>query len=103
MTGMKIYNPFANRRRTAASLIMAALLFVLAVFAIWQAIMVNTAHSSFENYYAFRGCTQLISRTDTYGLCRTNSGTTIKMVKNKGKWYLDGDLPVCVFHGAICI
>jgi hypothetical protein len=55
------------------------------------------AHSSFENYYAFRGCTQLLQKTSTYGVCKTDSGETIKLVLYKGKWYLDGDLPVCNF------
>jgi len=56
------------------------------------------AHSSFDNYYAFRGCTQLLQKTGTYGICKTDSGETIKMVLYKGKWYLDGDLPVCYFN-----
>ena len=55
------------------------------------------AHSSFENYYAFRGCIQLLQKTETFGICKTDSGQTIKMVLYKGKWYLDGDLPVCDF------
>jgi len=55
------------------------------------------AHSSFENYYAFRGCTQLVQKTDSFGICKTDSGETIKMILYKGKWYLDGDLPVCDF------
>ena len=55
------------------------------------------AHSNFENYYAFRGCTQLLQKTNTYGICKTDSGETIKLVLYKNKWYLDGDLPVCYF------
>lgn len=53
----------------------------------------NIAHSTFENYYAFRGCQTLIDRTDTYGDCRLADGTTIKLVLINGKWYLDGDGP----------
>jgi len=55
------------------------------------------AHSNFDNYYAFRGCTQLLQKTNTYGICKTDSGETIKLVLYKNKWYLDGDLPVCYF------
>jgi hypothetical protein len=58
----------------------------------------HKAHSTFENYYKFRGCVQLLQRTDTYGICKVNSGETIKIVKYQNKWYLDGDLPVCTFN-----
>ena len=51
------------------------------------------AHSSFENYYKFRGCVGLIEKTDTYGVCELSSGKIIKLVKFQNKWYLDGDLP----------
>ncbi len=51
------------------------------------------AHSSFENYYAFRGCVNLIQKTDSYGICRLASGQEIKIVEYNGAWYLDGDLP----------
>jgi hypothetical protein len=56
------------------------------------------AHSSFENYYAFRGCKQLLQKTDGFGICKTDSGDVIKIVLYEGKWYLDGDLPVCYFN-----
>lgn len=59
------------------------------------------AHSTFENYYAFRGCSKLLTKTNTYGLCKTNTGETIKIVKFNDRWYLDGDLPAC-FMG-ICL
>jgi hypothetical protein len=59
------------------------------------------AHSSFENYYAFRGCKELLQKTDSYGICRTDGGNTIKIVLYNGRWYLDGDLPVCYFN--ICL
>lgn len=51
------------------------------------------AHSTFDNYYAFRGCTQLLQETDTSGVCKTDSGQTITIVEYQGKWYLQGDLP----------
>jgi hypothetical protein len=58
----------------------------------WNQYLKN-AHSSFEKYYDFRGCKKLIERTDTYGVCLTDKGETIKIVKYEGKWFLDGDLP----------
>ena len=65
----------------------------LIIFGVFQVRMLNKAHSTFDNYYAFRGCTQLITKTPTYGICKTGSGQTIKIVLYHGKWYLDGDLP----------
>lgn len=59
----------------------------------WWVHKLNVAHSTFENYYAFRGCERLIERTDSYGTCVTNSGKTIKIVQYEGRWFLDGDLP----------
>lgn len=53
----------------------------------------HVAHSTFENYYKFRGCAELVEKTDTYGTCRLSSGEVIKIVKFQGQWYLDGDLP----------
>ena len=71
------------------------------IIAVHQVITLRKAHSTFENYYAFRGCVALIDKTDTYGHCRLASGQTIKLVKYQGKWFLDGDLPWgCV--GKIC-
>ncbi len=67
---------------------------ILAV-ALPQAIITAKAHETFEGYYAFRGCAQLIEKTDTYGICKTTSGDTIKIVKYNNEWYLDGDLPLC--------
>jgi hypothetical protein len=69
--------------------------FVVAVgaLAISQFFVLQKAHSTFDNYYAFRGCTQLLSRTDTSGVCKTSSGDTITIVLINGKWYLQGDGP----------
>lgn len=53
------------------------------------------AHRTFENYYAFRGCVQLVEKTDTYATCKLTSGKIIKIVKYNNRWYLDGDLPIC--------
>lgn len=68
---------------------------IIAALFVWQMITLRTAHSTFENYYAFRGCVQLMARTDTYGICKTASGQTIKIVLFEGRWYMDGDLPMC--------
>lgn len=76
----------------ALALLVVAVIFILCAS---QFLYVEKAHSTFENYYAFRGCTQLVERTDMYGICKTSSGQTIKMVLANGKWYLDGDLPTC--------
>ncbi len=74
---------------------------LLFVFAINQFFLLRKAHSTFENYYTFRGCTQILKRTQDYGICKINTGQTIKIVKFQGKWYLDGDLPwACL--GRIC-
>jgi len=66
-----------------------------------QAVVPRKAHSTFENYYAFRGCAQLVERTSDYGVCRLASGKAVKIVRFRGRWYLDGDLPVCV--GGLCL
>lgn len=69
------------------------LVLLLVIFGIYEVRLLNNAHSTFDNYYAFRGCTELIKRTPTYGICKTNSGQVIKIVLYHGKWYLNGDLP----------
>jgi hypothetical protein len=70
-----------------------ALLALFGIFSVYQVQKLNKAHSTFENYYTFRGCAKLVSKTDDAGACETKSGQTIKIVKFDGKWYLDGDLP----------
>lgn len=63
--------------------------------------ILRKAHSTFENYYAFRGCKQLLEKKADYGICKTENNQTIKIVKFNDKWYLDGDLPWgCV--GSLC-
>ena len=80
--------------------VLACLLILGGAFA-YQWNYLRVAHSTFDNYYAFRGCTQLISRTDTSGTCKLADGRTITIVEYQGKWYLDGDLPwACL--GDIC-
>jgi hypothetical protein len=75
------------------SVIVVLLLVVAGIFVVGQILFLQKAHSTFESYYNFRGCVQLISTTTDSGICRTGSGQMIKMVKFDGKWYLDGDLP----------
>ena len=66
---------------------------IVAVFGAYQVRLLNIAHSTFQNYYQFRGCTQLVEKTDTYGICKLASGQVIKIVEIQNKWYLDGDGP----------
>ncbi len=63
------------------------------VFGVYQYFALRKAHSTFENYYAFRGCTALLEKNDTYAVCKLPSGNTIKLVKINDAWYLDGDGP----------
>lgn len=63
------------------------------IFLAYQVYTTNLAHSTFERYYAFRGCTQLLDKTDTYGDCKLANGQTIKIVLIDGRWFLDGDGP----------
>lgn len=74
-------------------IILILIIAALIVFAVQQVYTLNIAHSSFENYYKFRGCNKLVEKTDTYATCLTNSGQNIKIVLINGKWYLDGDGP----------
>ncbi len=71
------------------------------LFAFNQWLYLRKAHSTFENYYAFRGCMKLLERKSTYGVCQLKDSSTIKIVKYHDKWYLDGDLPwACI--GNVC-
>jgi len=77
-------------------IVLAAVTVVVAIVInvfIGQLFTLQNAHSSYENYYKFRGCTESVSRSDTSGLCNLPSGETIKIVESHNKWYLDGDLP----------
>lgn len=82
---------------TFAVVIMVAVI----IFGISWVIYLHKAHSTFENYYAFRGCQKLLIKTADYGTCQLTSGTAIKIVKYQDKWYLDGDLPWLCW-GKIC-
>lgn len=74
-------------------LIIILVFIIFAILAIYWFNTLQIAHSTFEDYYKFRGCTELINKTEDYGFCKINSGQIIKIVKYNGKWYLDGDLP----------
>ena len=86
-----------QRKKITLLAVIGILVVILLVLAVQRALLVRRAHSSFENYYTFRGCVQLLQKTDTYATCQLASGATIKMVNVNNKWYLDGDLPVCYF------
>lgn len=89
-----------TRIKTVTFIVLFAIIIILA-FGVSKYLALRKAHSTFEDYYVFRGCSQLLNKTDTYGTCETSSGQTIKIVKYDSKWYLDGDLPWgCV--GKIC-
>ena len=81
-----------KRVRILISIILSLLL-ILSILAVYQINYLQTAHSTFKNYYKFRGCTDLINKTEDYGFCKINSGQIIKIVKYKNRWFLDGDLP----------
>jgi hypothetical protein len=78
-------------RRVFGFIVVLAIVFF--AFAMYQIYNLNIAHSTFDDYYKFRGCSELIEKTDTYGTCRLANGETIKIVKFEGRWFLDGDLP----------
>ncbi len=72
---------------------MGIIVLLIFSFGVYYVFYLQKAHSTFENYYAFRGCTELLDKKDNYGVCRTNSGQTLKIVKYDNRWFLDGDLP----------
>ena len=73
-------------------LIIVLIVFLIG-FGIYWVVYLHKAHSTFDNYYTFRGCQKLLVKTDDYGTCQLKDGSVIKIVLYKGKWYLDGDLP----------
>jgi hypothetical protein len=81
------------KKKNVLSVLIIILIVAGAALAIDQFFVLQKAHSTFNNYYAFRGCVQLLQKTDTYGICKTVSGDTITIVEINGKWYLQGDGP----------
>lgn len=77
---------------SSKNIIFIIIIIIISLCLYWLNIL-KIAHSSFENYYKFRGCIQLIEKNDVYGTCRISSGETIKLVKFGEKWFLDDDLP----------
>ncbi len=82
--------------------IVLAILAVLFIVCVWQFATLRIAHSSFDNYAAFRGCEHVTNQTDTSGTCTLANGQSITMVQYRGKWYLQGDLPPLCF-GNFCL
>lgn len=82
-------------KKTRKNLVITALIIIglIIILGVYQVLMLNKAHSTFENYYSFRGCATLLERTDDYGVCQLINGQTIKIVKYQNRWFLDGDLP----------
>ncbi len=58
----------------------------------WNAYLIQ-AHSSFEHYYAFRGCKELVTKTDSDATCKLASGKMIRLVKIDIRWFLENDGP----------
>ncbi len=81
------------KNKKIALWIVGVLVVSAAALTVDQYFVLQKAHSTFDNYYAFRGCTQLISKTDTSGVCKTFSGATITIAEINGRWYLQGDGP----------
>jgi len=92
-----------NKKIIVGGIVILIILFV--VLFVWQVVFLHKAHSTFENYYTFRGCVELLATTTDSGTCRTGSGQTIKIVLYDGRWFLDGDLPVCLIGlpGGSCL
>ena len=86
-----------QRKRITIWAVIGVVVLVFGALVANQVALVTKAHSSLENYSAFRGCVQRLETTESYATCKLASGAIIKMVNVNGKWYLDGDLPVCYF------
>lgn len=82
-----------ERTLVIGAIVFVVLIVVLFIFGFYWLNTLRVAHSSFDNYYKFRGCVELINKTGDYGYCRIASGGTIKIVKYENRWFLDGDLP----------
>jgi hypothetical protein len=69
----------------------AGISLVILASGLYELHTLNVAHSSFENYYAFRGCVQLLEKNENYAICKLPSEETIKLVKVGTDWFLDGN------------
>ena len=63
---MKILTDKPNKRPFLILICLVILALILC--GVYWIYTLRVAHSSFENYYNFRGCVQLIEKTDTYFL-----------------------------------
>lgn len=87
----------SSKRKVIEGIVLIIAILILSFMANWFFIL-GRAHSSFKNYYQFRGCVSLVKKTNDYGICKLSTGKQIKIVKYQDKWYLDGDLPFCKFN-----
>lgn len=92
---------FPKTIRNKLSLLAALIIVAAGLFVLNQMLILKKAHSTFENYYVFRGCTQLLKKDDSYAICKTKTNEILKLVQFHNKWYLDGDLPFCLAN--ICL
>ena len=86
---------FKKYNKALFAVVILVILFI--GFCVWWVMYLQWAHSSFENYYSFRGCESLVEKTDAYGICKLKDGSEIRLVLFDGKWFLDGDLPTGQF------
>ncbi|MGA3292216.1 MAG: hypothetical protein ABSC49_03685 [Candidatus Microgenomates bacterium] len=89
---MKALRKFIKKYQILVAMVLTLGVIFFAI-CVYQLFYLKWAHSTFENYYSFRGCQQLLTRTDTEGTCMLKNGKVIKLVKYQGRWFLDGDLP----------
>ena len=91
---MVCYNIIMNIKKHKNLIVVLVLIVVVTIiFSVNQIMMLQKAHSTFDNYYNFRGCIKLISKTSDYGICQISSEQIIKIVKFDNRWFLDRDLP----------
>lgn len=89
---MKKIKHFARKYNVFLTVALSVFIIFL-VFCIWKVLYLRRMHSTFENYYKFRGCRELIEKNDVSAVCRLSDDKLIKIVKYKDRWFLDGDLP----------
>lgn len=102
--GQQYMNYIKNHRWAQFAVVVAILIVILGGLFTWQVLSLQEAHSTFDHYAAFRGCEQITSQSDTQGTCITGSGQTVTIVKSGNRWFLQGDLPVCMIYiGSLCL
>ncbi len=78
--------------KTVVVLLSFCIVFAVTSGVYWIFVL-QRAHSTFQDYYNFRGCVELLEQTPDYGTCKTDKGEVIKITKVQNKWYLEGDGP----------